>query len=482
MCIAVAVSIITLTEPVNSQINSSNYYLFNVIKEDIEISTSGTGNIEASEIKEVKSLNNGIVDKVFVKEGEQVQEGELILTFKNDEENLKINQLKLDLNREENRLEILKNKLKNLKVYANESGFIGNISVDIGDQLMQGQTITTITDKINCEISGLFNKKQIENIKVGDKAQVIFPDTFYTVEGTVVRVKESPIPKDSGAVLYEAIVKVENPGGFTEDTKGIVTVNNDNGEFRSLEETYIQMKPPKEVKSNIDGTLSKIHVSSGAYVEKGELIAELENTDLLKEIENQQIIIDKKRLEINNRIKSLEENTVYAPIDGTVTQVNIVEGEGVNSFEILMVISNLDNLKVTIPVKESYINKIKVGQEAIVTGNALDNVKVKGEVSEIGLVGNVNDDKVTFDVTIRLDRIDKIKPGMTVDAEILIDKKINTLIIPIEAVQKEGSKSFVFVKKGNIKEKVFVKTGIISQGYIEIKEGLNENDTVIYPD
>lgn len=148
-----------------------------------------------------------------------------------------------------------------------------------------------------------------------------------------------------------------------------------------------------------------------------------------------------------------------------------------------MTIIDLNNLEVIIPVDELDINNIELGQEAIVTAEAIPNVSFNANVSKIALEGDVNNGVATFDVTLSLKEIDGLKPGMSVNAEIIIDSKEDALLVPIEAVQSRKDKKFVLVKKGEDNsevEFVEVEIGLVSEDYVEIVEGLNEGDTVVY--
>jgi multidrug resistance efflux pump len=160
------------SEDKDEEKKGTNYAQAQVRRGDIKVSASASGNIEASTKKNIKALENGIVDSIFVREGEFVEEGDLLMTFESDTETVEIERAKLDLRLEEDNLKELKSDLDNLKIYANTSGYIGDISAEVGDELSKGYVLSTITDNSKVEISGFLNKGQIGNIKIGDKAEV----------------------------------------------------------------------------------------------------------------------------------------------------------------------------------------------------------------------------------------------------------------------------------------------------------------------
>ncbi|MGF7058236.1 efflux RND transporter periplasmic adaptor subunit [Brassicibacter mesophilus] len=467
----------------NSSKKTTNFLSAQVKKGNIKVTASGSANVQASIKKEIKSLDNGIVDSIFVNEGEFVDEGELILTFEDSSSNTEIERIKLDLVQAEDKLEDLESSTESLKIYASQSGFLSDISAKVGNELSNGYLLATITNKSKIEVSGFFNKKNLENINVGDKANIILPEYLTEVSGIVNKVNKAPIPKEGGGILYEVVVSLENPGGFSSDTRGTVVVNTSEGSFTSVEEAYFETPDPEEIKLKTGGELSKLYASSGDYVEAGALIAEVENSSIQKDIEYQKIEIENKKIELTEKIKDLDDTAVYAPISGIVTQMNVTKGERVANNATLMVISDLNNLEVIIPVDELDINKIDLNKEAKVTAQAVPDVSYDAKVSKVALEGVVNNGVATFDVTLSLKEISGLKPGMTVNGEIIIDSKENAMLLPVEAIQYRQGKKFVLVKnsEGNDEPKATsVEIGLVSEDYVEIVDGLKEGDTVLY--
>lgn len=468
--------------------NDVQYASVEVQRGDIQVTAGGTGSIASSVRKEIITLNDGIVDKIYVEEGQFVNEGDLILTFESGTESSMIERAKLNVDIAENSLKELQEELKNLKIYAPTSGVVGDIQVNVGEELSKGYILTIITDKSKVEITGQFNKRQVENIQVGDKAEVFLLGSLQTINGRVTHVNESPSDYE-GAVLYGVTVEIDNPGGLTSGMEAQVTIINDKGSFTAVENTTLKMKTPYDVKLKTGGTLTKINVSTGDYVEKGELLAELKNTDLQAQVDAQKIKLEQSRLELSEKLKELDETAVYAPISGTITKINVTEGEQVRERTVVAVVSDLNNLEVVIPVDELDINKVKKGQDAVVTVEAVPGLQYSAEVVKIAWEGTSTGGVCTFDVTLSLNDandVKRLKPGMTANAEIICSKKENVLLLPVEAVQQRGNMKFVFtgnensLKRGNLTTTP-VKIGLVSEQYVEITEGLDEGDLVFYP-
>src|SRR5262249_28116048 len=158
----------------------------------------------------------------------------------------------------------------------------------------------------------------------------------------------------------------------------------------------------------------------------------------------------------------LEKTTVVAPMDGIVTSLQKEEGEtviGAQSFSptVIMTVADLSVMEVEVMVDETDIRNIRLGQSANVRVDALEGVKICGEVPEIGspaLPGglptqqaastNTANQAKDFKVEVTLKAPPAtLRPGLNATAEITTARKENVLAIPIQAVvvraiNKEG--------------------------------------------
>jgi HlyD family secretion protein len=228
--------------------------------------------------------------------------------------------------------------------------------------------------------------------------------------------------------------------------------------------------------------------------------------------------------------ENLSKTSIYAPVGGTVSKLNIEKGErvaGASQFgsgtEILR-IANLQTMEVNVSVNENDIVRVTLNDTALVEVDAYQNRKFRGIVTEISTSANtvgVSADQVTnFDVKIRilpdsykdLIKADKpndspFRPGMSATVDIRTESVTNVLTLPIQAVTTRADTSKIAPKMeetgqteqndGNVKKKmevveeyVFVydkgvakmqkvKTGIQDNTYIQILEGLKEGQEVI---
>jgi len=227
--------------------------------------------------------------------------------------------------------------------------------------------------------------------------------------------------------------------------------------------------------------------------------------------------------------ESLRKTTIYAPMSGTISKLNVELGERVvgtaqfTGTEILR-IADLSRMETRVDVNENDIVRVKMNDTAFIEVDAYLERKFKGVVTQIAnsatSAGTTTDQVTSFEVRIRLledsykDLINPknpspFRPGMSTTVDIRTQTKYNILSIPIQAVTTRSDslgkgattgftevdpnqvnqvkntakpsemKEIVFIAKGDSAKMVVVKTGIQDNSFIEIKEGLIGDEDII---
>tara|TARA_B100000929_G_scaffold238638_1_gene195574 strand:+ start:1131 stop:2408 length:1278 start_codon:yes stop_codon:yes gene_type:complete len=216
---------------------------------------------------------------------------------------------------------------------------------------------------------------------------------------------------------------------------------------------------------------------------------------------------------------NLGRTNIYAPMSGTISKLDAELGERVvgtqqmAGTEILRV-ANLDNMEVEVDVNENDIVKVSVGDSTIVEVDAYLGKEFKGVVTEISNTADneLTTDQVTnFKVKVRIlkdsyldlmegrsENYSPFRPGMTATVDIITNKRMDVIGIPISSIviksdttstkksfgpgsSEEGTEKFecVFVKDGGKAKLRVVNTGIQDDSHIEITKGLKKGDIVI---
>jgi HlyD family secretion protein len=190
----------------------------------------------------------------------------------------------------------------------------------------------------------------------------------------------------------------------------------------------------------------------------------------------------------------LRKTSIVAPMDGIVSRLRVREGEMVvfgiqnQPGTTLMTISDLSAVNAEVKVAEADMVRLRVGQPADVTLEALSGRRLTGHVVEIGAsalpVAGTSAAAREFRVVIRLDSPDPaLRPGLTCDAEIVTAERDRALTVPLQSVVLRpapggGDRPGVFVLDGTRATFRPVTTGAIGGLDMEV-DGLSEGTTVV---
>jgi HlyD family secretion protein len=180
----------------------------------------------------------------------------------------------------------------------------------------------------------------------------------------------------------------------------------------------------------------------------------------------------------------IDEAKIIAPFTGTVTAISTVAGELVDSQTVAVRLDNLDNLLVRVNVGQDDINKIQVGQEAVITFDAIAKKEYTGFIQTISSSGEANSNGVVqYAVDLKLEDADEdVKPGFTAVVSILVDQAEDALLVPNQAVTtaEDGSDAIALVGDDGSINMVAVEVGAKSDVYTVVTgEGIGEGDEVV---
>lgn len=182
---------------------------------------------------------------------------------------------------------------------------------------------------------------------------------------------------------------------------------------------------------------------------------------------------------------NLNKAIIYAPIGGVITKVNKNKGETISSAETMFELLS-PHFEINVDVPEIDVVKIKIGQKAVITFDALGSeMEFGGKVVSIDPSAINIRDVVYYKVKITIDDIhnELLKPGMTCNILIQTDSRENVLYLPSRAIltKSENGQKYVRVldKNNQVVEKDIVIGLKADDGLVEILSGLEENETVV---
>lgn len=262
----------------------------------------------------------------------------------------------------------------------------------------------------------------------------------------------------------------------------------------------------------VTGTVSRVFVSEGDFVRKGQLLAELNDATMKNAFEMTQAALERaedgyKRLkpmydkgslpeikfvEVETGLqqaraaaaisqKNLDDCNLYTTVDGFVGTRSIEPGMNVLPGLTAISLLSIDKVFARVSVSENEIAQIEKGRQVSITVGALGGRTYQGVVEEIGVLA----DPIahTYKIKIGLSNKDHaIKPGMICEVRISTSDAIDGIVVPNQAVRvDERGKTFVFSVEGthtNASRK-YVETGRLINEGIEIRSGLKGGELVV---
>lgn len=223
---------------------------------------------------------------------------------------------------------------------------------------------------------------------------------------------------------------------------------------------------------------SALRAAQSAF-EKDQLALEQAQRNLDTSLRVAQAALEREQVAVEQAQRNLEKAKIYAPFDGYIAQVNFSVGDSAGTATAIVIVDT-SSLQVKVTVAEVDMAKLKVGQTASMTLDALPGKTYNAKVLTIGPVGTITQGVVNYPVTVVVTDADSaIKPGMTANLNIVVDRRENVLLIPTRAVRTQGNQKTVNVLYKGQTIQVPVGIGLTNDQSAEVTSGLQEGDTVI---
>ena len=263
-----------------------------------------------------------------------------------------------------------------------------------------------------------------------------------------------------------------------------------------------------DLKSEVDGKITKILFLEGSYVNTGDLLVKINDADLQAQLQSaksrlelqkdteyrQKKLLEKEaisqedydmtanQLQVNQAevelIKArIDKTEIRAPFSGIVGLKNVSEGSFVNNSTVIASLQNINPIKIDFSIPERYSSMVEVGDEInfTISGN---NKKYIGKVYAI----EPKIDPVTRTLQIRAlcsNTGREILPGSFADVELVLKKIENAIMVPSEALIPDIKGQKVFIYRNGFATPQQVETGIRTDLNVQLTSGVNEGDTII---
>lgn len=333
------------------------------------------------------------------------------------------------------------------KVINNKSQFTGkikNVKIKKGDYVKKGDIVATI----------IIEDKMIENLN----------DELVAIDNEIEKYE---------CDKYEYVKTIID---------GRITINCKEGDdsynvIKEKNSLALVEHNDKNVKSlsSYNGIVDKIYVTNGQVVEANQTIIRIyhsEDSEYFKKIME-------KRERILEDIKNIKDGEldIKCENEGYIINVNISNGLQVNADDVIYEQKTDVAYKIYTYIDEYNVENIFLGKKADIVFEG--NEKYTGVVENIKKADIISESN-KYIVTLKLDYMDNMKSGMSVDVKFEVEKKQDVIYIPQNCIgiDKDG-RTFVVIYTGKRNAKKYVTTGIASTDNIEIIDGIEIGSMVI---
>lgn len=491
--------------------------------DSVTTTISGSGTTVPKNIQSVTAASNSKVLKVYVSAGDKVEAGDLLyeqdasaIDDAIEDYNDQIDDLEEEIDDYEEMIDDYKEQLKeanenlsNLIIYAPISGHLTSVSVEDGDDVQNGTRLAVINDDSRMKLTQYFSYAYEDKVYIGMKASVSIASQMSVAEGTVEAIDKVEYMTRTGAKCFAVTVAVDNPGSYTEGLSASgYLITGDGEKIYPSKDGCFEYYETKTIKSEVSGTITAYALSEYGYVEKGQLLAEIDSdtcqnqiTTLEKQIKRYNGYIENNRNKIEAVKTSIEETEekredycVRAEISGTIISCNVEEGSKPSTMLPAVVLYNLDVMEVSVNIDELDVDYLEQGMEVqVVRSTAAGNQTYTGVITELSLEGTASNGVSYFPAVIEIESEGKLSAGVSVSYYIYIGEADDGVLAPVSALRQTSEGICLFVKSDTRPDcaididgveipdgfyAVPVETGTSDSQYVRIEGGVSEDTEV----
>ncbi|NCS99388.1 efflux RND transporter periplasmic adaptor subunit [Candidatus Parcubacteria bacterium] len=462
-------------------------YLFETVAiGDVEETILATGQVVSDTDLTLSFSQSGIVSSIPVKLGQKIYKGQILASLQNRSALANLTQAEAARDRAEaayqqlldgstsEAIEVARVAVRNAEIdYAQSKIQQDRLVENYKRTLLSGgleavpegsssETAPTISGTYNGEEEGVYrirmyssgsgNRFSINGLEVGDGSVDTSKPVAIGTKGLFIQFSSS------NALNTTWVVEIPNK-------KSSSYVTNLNAYEAALETRDISLT----VKQSVIDT---------ARANLNNLLADATNSEVL--LAKSDILSAQGR--VDAALAAVEDTRIRAPKSGTITRIDANPGELIQAYSNAIVLQDVDQLLLEANINEANINKVKPGMPVEITFDALSFDEVfMAEVTSIDISSTLVSGVVNYRIKASLvDDLPNLRPGMTANMTLIVDKKEGVLSIPGRAVIEKDDKTYVLKKNGNDVEEIEISVGFKGGGSLfEVIEGLAVEDEIV---
>ena len=457
-------------------------------RRDIVNVYDGSGTINAADSYTVKSLVTGTVLTADFELGDTIQKGDVLYVIDSSDVEGDLESAQLSVSQAQRSYD---DAADARNVRTKIGGEVSSFAVAAGDAVQAGQTVATVRDTSVMLLAVDFPAAEAQSFAVGQAAQVMPDTTFEVLNGTIRSVSGADPSGDASLMTCTVTIAVPNAGSLTTAQAAVAQVNG----VSSLNSAHFAYQREETVVAAASGTVSELCVREGSTVRQNDVLLRITGKDLDKQAQNAADNLRSAELRMSSAERNISHYTIDAPISGTIVDKKVKAGDKLSANDTAMqnlcTIYDMSYLEMKLNVDELKIRSLEVGQEVEITADAVPGETYKGVISSILVAGTTANGSTSYPVTVRIDDMGELLPGMNATAKITTASVKNVLALPNAALVRG---SYVLVTKDSPSAAnavqdmtapdgyvyVPVKTGVSDDNYTQIVSGVTGNDTVAY--
>lgn len=380
-----------------------------------------------------------------------------------------------------------------------QSGIVRKVYVQVGDAVKAGQVLAELDTRdlelqlqnarINLQIAQAKLAQAQANARTRPADLAVAQAALANAQAALEALKAGPDPRDleiarlNYEVSKNALWQAQLSRDKTAGTPGASSVDVQLAQARvGQSELQAEIARLQYEKARAGPTDSQLKAAEASLAQARANLTRLQVQDPNLDVQLAQYQVEQAEIAVRQLELRLEQARLIAPVDGVVTAVNIAEGGTSGTGAPAITLADLSRLEVVVNLPEVDAAQIAVGQEAEVIPEAMPDTRLKGKVVAIAPIGVQSQGVVNFPVTIALEgNPPSVRAGMTVQAQIVVARRENALVIPRRALTTRGGQTFVTVLRGDQTEQIPIRVGMRGDTMVEVLEGLQEGDVIVLP-
>ncbi len=413
---------------------------------NISTSVSGSGTVSSSGEYALTAAGSGTVDTLNVKQGDSVTAGQVIAHVTSASDQQTVTQKQNALTTAQNNLTQAQQSLSSGQYIKSPiAGRVKSVTVSAGDDLSVTKSVGSLmvisTDgKMDVSLS---SNTGLTSGTVVNVAVTTYDGSTVNVTGTITTSTSSGTAASgdgkSGGSSSSSLVAQIGRDDLPVGAAAVVTYNG-----QTIGSGSLALDSTVAISNSGNGTVTKVNVAENSTVSKGSNLVTLNSTSLQNAVTSAQQQVTNAQADLATAQAQLDKATVTSPVDGVVASVSTSTGASVQNGGAIATILQNNAMQTVVTVDETDIAKIKVGQSAQITLDAVSGKTFTGKVTAVDVMGTTSNGVTNFNVTVSIENPTGILVGETTNVSLITEEKDNTIVLSANAVlEKRGTSAYV---------------------------------------